>query len=87
MAKSITYIGLDVHKDTIAVALAEADLRGEVRQHGKILNTPTALKALTVKLAGAGKDLRFCHEGGHAATAFNDNSPAWGTIAPSSLHR
>ena len=30
MAKSITYIGLDVHKDTIAVALAEASLRGEV---------------------------------------------------------
>ena len=51
MAKSITYVGLDVHKDTIAVALAEAGLRGEVRQHGKILNTPAALKALTVKLA------------------------------------
>ena len=26
MAKSITYIGLDVHKYTIAVALAEASL-------------------------------------------------------------
>ena len=50
MAKSITYVGLDVHKDTIAVALAEAGLRGEVRQHGKILNTSAALKALTVKL-------------------------------------
>ena len=49
--KSITYIGLDVHKDTIAVALAEAGLRGEVREHGKIPNTPAALKALAVKLA------------------------------------
>jgi hypothetical protein len=54
MAKSITYVGLDVHKDTIAVALAEAGLRGEVRQHGKILNTPAALKVLTVKLALTG---------------------------------
>jgi hypothetical protein len=36
MAKSITYVGLDVHKDTIAVALAEAGLRGEVREYGKV---------------------------------------------------
>ena len=36
MAKSITYVGLDVHKDTIAVALAEAGLREEVREYGKI---------------------------------------------------
>jgi transposase len=64
MAKSITYIGLDVHKDTIAVALAEAGLRGEVREHGKISNTPAALKALTVKLAAARRELRFCYEAG-----------------------
>src|SRR5450631_303004 len=64
MAKSITYVGLDVHKDTIAVALAEAGLRGEVREHGKIPNTPAALKALTVKLAPARRELRFCYEAG-----------------------
>jgi hypothetical protein len=55
MAKSITYIGLDVHKDTIAVALAETGLRGEVRGYGKIPNTPTALKALSAKLARTGR--------------------------------
>ena len=64
MAKPITYVGLDVHKDTIAVALAESGLRGEVREHGKIPNTPAALKALAVKLAPAGRDLRFCYEAG-----------------------
>ena len=64
MAKLITYVGLDVHKDTIAVALAEAGLRGEVREHGKIPNTPAALKALTVKLATARRELRFCYEAG-----------------------
>jgi transposase len=64
MAKPITYVGLDVHKDTIAVALAEAGLRGEVREHGKIPNTPAALKVLTVKLAPARKELRFCYEAG-----------------------
>jgi transposase len=64
MAKSITYVGLDVHKDTIAVALAETGLRGEVREHGKIANTPAALKALAVKLSHAGRELRFCYEAG-----------------------
>jgi hypothetical protein len=62
MAKSITYIGLDVHKDTIAVALAESSLREEVRERGKIANSPAALKALVMKLASTGRDLRFCYE-------------------------
>ena len=42
MDKAITYVGLDVHKDTIAVALAEAGVRGDVREYGKIANTPAA---------------------------------------------
>src|SRR6202046_4018721 len=64
MAKPITYVGLDVHKDTIAVALAEAGLRGEGREHGKIPNKTAALKALTVQLATARRELRFCYEAG-----------------------
>ena len=35
MAKPITYVELDVHKDTIAVALAASGLRGEVRDTGR----------------------------------------------------
>ena len=31
MEQRIIYVGLDVHKDTIAVALAEAGKRGELR--------------------------------------------------------
>ena len=38
MDKSITYAGLDVHKETIAVALAEAAVRSDVREYGKIAN-------------------------------------------------
>ena len=64
MEQCIIYVGLDVHKDTIAVALAEAGLREEVREHGKIPNTPAALKALTAKLAGKKRELRFCYEAG-----------------------
>ena len=39
-------------------------MRGEVREHGKIPNTPAALKALTVQLATARRELRFCYEAG-----------------------
>jgi hypothetical protein len=38
----ITYVGLDVHKDGIVVALAVGCLRGEVRDYGRIANTPAA---------------------------------------------
>jgi transposase len=62
--KPITYVGLDVHKDTVAVALAEAGRANDVRECGKITNTPTALKALAAKLSRGGRQLRFCYEAG-----------------------
>ena len=42
MQKSIAYVGLDVHKDSIAVAIARP---GEpVADHGQIANRPDAVR-------------------------------------------
>src|SRR2546427_2243675 len=64
MVDRITYVGLDVHKDSIVVAVAAGGLRGEVREYGRIANTATALDRLLRKLGGDGTTLRFCYEAG-----------------------
>ena len=63
MGKGTTYVGLDVHKDTIVVALADAGIRGEMREYGKVANTPAAVKALVTKLASRHGELGFCYKG------------------------
>jgi transposase len=60
----ITYVGLDVHKDTIAVALSDGGKRGEVREHGIVAHTSLALGKLAAKLAHGGRERRFCYEAG-----------------------
>jgi len=57
------YIGLDVHKETIAVSVAEAN-GGELRYLGEIANTPEALDKQVKQLRKGGADLSFCYEAG-----------------------
>ena len=91
MAEPITYVGLDVHKETIAVALAAAGKRGEVRGYGTIANTPGALKALADKLAKSGAALRFCYEAGPCGYGIQRQLSAAGhecvVVAPSLIPR
>jgi transposase len=55
------FIGLDVHADTIAVAVAEPS--GEVRSIGTIPNRAESIRKLGKKL-GAPAQLRVCYEAG-----------------------
>jgi len=57
----IRFIGLDVHADTIAVAVTEPN--GEVRSFGVIPNRLEAIRKLVVKL-GPAKQLKACYEAG-----------------------
>jgi len=64
LADCITYVGLDVHKEWIVVAVAEGGGRGEVREYGRIANTTVAVERLVRKLGHEGVELRLCYEAG-----------------------
>jgi transposase len=87
----ITYVGLDVHKDAIVVALAEGGIRGEVREYGRIANTATALDRLMRKLSDGGVRLRFCYEAGPCGYGIQRHLLAHGhecvVVAPSLIPR
>ena len=57
------FVGLDVHKETIAVSVAEAN-GGEVRYLGDIANTPEAVDKLVKQQRKGGANLSFCYEAG-----------------------
>lgn len=61
MKKPTRWVGLDVHAETIAVAVAETD--GTVRSLGTIGNTAGAVRKLVRKLGDVTK-LRACYEAG-----------------------
>lgn len=91
MDERIIYIGLDVHKKTIAVALADESGRGEVYTHGQISNTPAALTRLSSKLSRNGSVLRFCYEAGPCGYGIQRQLAAAGhdcvVVAPSLIPR
>ena len=61
MREKLRFLGLDVHAETIAVAIAEPD--GEVRSLGTIANREDSIRKLIRKL-GPAENLRACYEAG-----------------------
>ena len=63
MKKATRFVGLDVHAETIAVAVAEDGRAGAVSSLGTIPNRRLSVKKLVQKLGGA-KGLQVCYEAG-----------------------
>lgn len=62
MTEPSMFVGLDVHQETIAVAVAAAG-GGEAQSLGTIPNTPVAVAKL-IRTVGAAPQLRVCYEAG-----------------------
>jgi len=77
MNETITYVGLDVHKETIAVSLADGSGRGDVRSFGQIVNTPAALSRLLTKLVRKRCFQATALSSGLAAYAHGSRSSIW----------
>ena len=61
---SILFVGMDVHKESIEIAIAEDDANGEVRRYGRIGGTFDVVKKTLRKLVSQGRTLHFCYEAG-----------------------
>src|ERR1700727_3660828 len=61
MKEKVRFLGMDVHADTIALAVAEPN--GEVRSLGTIPNRMESIRKLVKKLGGV-EHLRACYEAG-----------------------
>ena len=62
MRTNVMYVGLDVHKNSIDVAIAEAG--GEIRHYGNLTGELKDLEKVIRKLRSKGSELHFAYEAG-----------------------
>ena len=78
MKEKLRFLGLDVHAETIAVAIAEPD--GEVRSLGTIPNRAESIRKMIKKLGPADK-LRACYEAGPTGYVCTGSWRNWASSA------
>ena len=62
--KEAKYVGLDVHKDTVVIAVADGDRFGEVRLYGSISSDLRAIEKALRKIGGEESTLHVVYEAG-----------------------
>jgi transposase len=67
--RRLRYISLDVHRATIAVAIAEEE--SSPSSYGTIVNDPSAVRKLTRQLGGKDVELRVAYEAGPTGYALH----------------
>jgi len=85
-----SFVGLDVHKASIAISIAEDKRSAPVRFIGVIPNTPDDVAKMAKRLARDG-ELDFCYEAGGCGYGIHRQLPALGyhclVVAPSMIPR
>jgi transposase len=91
MDEGQAYVGLDVHKDTIAVAIADGSRDGEVRFWGNIPNRLAHLHRLVQRIVARHRFVEFVYEAGPCGYDIYRQLSALGlvcrVIAPSHIPR
>jgi len=91
MKKTVKYVGMDVHKKSLDIAIAAEGRDEEVRHYGTINNDTDSLNKFLRKLISTDCELRFAYEAGpcgyHLYRYLTENSLDCIVVAPSLIPR